>query len=113
MSGNKMFYTGLSGRNAIEAYMRYDKNAGGYAVVCNVGDYDASTDLFGWWVDGDYFKFYQRPAVKVIVPATRRNAKKEQAAKEIFEKNALDYVREFAAAAEQLGAPHMEITEAA
>ena len=111
MSKSYFFRTGLEGKDTIQAYTRYCKDAGGYIVSFQVGD-SIEPGLFGWHIDADYFNFYQRHDRKLLVPAGRRSAKKEQEADALMEQNALAYVREFAALSEQLGAPHMEIAAA-
>ena len=110
MSKSYYFTTGIEGKNAIQAHMSYDKNAGGYAVSFNVGDHDGQ--FFGWHIDADYFNFYQKPQTRLLVPCGRRSAKKEQEAAQMLEQNALTYAQEFAAAAEALGAPHMTVAAA-
>lgn len=110
MAKTYYFGTGVEGKNAIEARLTYDKRAGGYAAVFCVGD--CRDGMFGWHVDADYFNYYQKPQTRLLVPCGRRSEKKEQEAARILDANVAQYVRDFAAAAEALGAPHMEITAA-
>jgi len=107
---NYYFKTGIEGKDAIEVRIEYEKSAGGYCAVFSVGDKDG--DLFGWHIDGDYFRYYQRPQFRLLVPCGRRSSVKEQLAREMMAQNAEQYVREFAAAAESLGAPKMQIEAA-
>ena len=111
MSKSYYFKTGLEGKDTIQASVGYNKYAGGYAVSFQVGD-SIEPGLFGWHIDADYFNYYQKHQSKLLIPSGRRSAKKEQEAAALLEQNALAYVREFAAKAEQLGAPHMEIATA-
>ena len=107
---NYYFKTGIDGKNAIQASVVYEKSAGGYCAAFNVGDRDG--DLFGWHIDADYFRYYQRPQFRLIVPSGRRSAAKEQLAREMMEQNVEQYVRDFADAAEAAGAPKMKIEAA-
>lgn len=106
------FNTGIEGKNTIEARTAYNRDAGGYVLTFQVGDRDIP-GFFGWHIDADYFNFYQRPQMHLLVPAGRRSEKKAQEADALAAANILDYVRDFAAKAEALGAPHMTITAAA
>lgn len=112
MSKSYYFNTGIEGKDTIEAHLDYNKTIGGYAVAFQVGD-SMTGGLFGWHIDADYFRFYQRPQSRLLIPCGRRSAKKEQEAAQMLEQNALIYAREFAAAAEALGAPKMTVTAAA
>ena len=111
---NKEYYfnTGLDGKNAIQVNMTYDKRMGGYAAMFQVGDMKEA-GWFGWHIDSDYFRYYQKPQARLLVPCGRRSAKKEQEAAELLDANVLTYVQECAEQAEALGAPHMEISVAA
>ena len=112
MSKTYYFNTGINGKDTIQVRMDYNKDAGGYAAVFCVGD-RRDGQYFGWHIDADYFRYYQKPSVRLLVPAGRRSEKKEQDAAALLEQNVLDYVQEFAVASEALGAPHMKISEAA
>lgn len=105
------FNTGIEGKNTIQADMRYCKDDGGYIASFQVGDLKSGR-LFGWHIDADYFRYYQKHDHKLLVPSGRRNAKKEQEAEDLMAANVEVYVREFAALAEASGAPHMEISAA-
>ena len=111
---NKEYYfnTGINGKDTIKADMSYSKDAGGYIASFYVGDMRES-QWFGWHIDSDYFRYYQKYQSKLLVPAGRRSEKKEKEAAALLEQNVLDYVQEFARKAEAHGAPHMEISVAA
>jgi len=111
MKDRYYFNTGLNGKDAIEASMKYDKNAGGYVARFLVGD-RATGGYFGWHIDADFFRFYQRNDTVLLVPAARRSAKKEAEALEKFNALALELVLAFAEKCEEIGAPHMTITAA-
>ena len=111
MSKSYYFNTGIEGKDTIQARLDYNKNNGGYTVWFQVGDRESCG--FAWHVDADYFRYYQRPQARLLVPCGRRSAKKEQEAAQMLEQNALVYAQEFAAAAEALGAPKMTVTAAA
>ena len=114
MSMRKEYYfnTGIDGKDTIKVDMNYDKRIGGYSALFCVGDMRDS-QWFGWHIDADYFRYYQRYQSKLLVPCGRRSEKKEQEAAKILDENVLAYVQEFAAKAEALGAPHMNISVAA
>ena len=107
MSKNYYFKTGIEGKNAIQAFLDYQKGVG-YVALFNVGDVERD-GMFGWHIDADYFRFYQRNQARILVRCGRRSAEKEQEAAKLLEANALAYAREFAAASEALGAPHMTV----
>lgn len=110
MKESYYFNTGIAGKDAIEISFYYSKDAGGYVACINVGD--RRTGMFGWHIDADYFKYYRKHQFRVIVPCGRRSAKNEQLARQLFDANVNSYAQEFAAACEQDGAPHMEISAA-
>lgn len=114
MSMSKTYYfnTGLGGKDTIKADMSYNKDAGGYIASFYVGDRNDG-QFFGWHIDADYFRYYQKNQSKLLVPAARRSEKKEQEAAKMLDENVLAYVQEFAAQAEAHGAPHMNISVAA
>ena len=113
MSMSKIYYfnTGLGGKDTIKADMSYNKDAGGYIASFYVGD-RTDGQFFGWHIDADYFRYYQKYQSKLLVPAARRSEKKEQEAAKMLDENVLVYVQEFAAQAEAHGAPHMNISAA-
>ena len=112
MSKHYYFNTGIDGKDTIKADMSYNKDAGGYIASFYVGDMRDS-QFFGWHIDADYFRYYQRYQSKLLVPCGRRSEKKEQEAAKMLDENVLAYVQEFAAKAEAHGAPHMNISVAA
>ena len=107
----KYFNTGLPGKTTIEASVRYDRDAGGYAALFLVGD--RADGVFQWHIDADYFRYYQSADHVLLVPAARRSAKKEAEALARFAVEADALVLLFAAECEEKhGAPHMMITPA-
>lgn len=110
MKDRYYFNTGLNGKNTIEASVRYCKDAGGYIAQFLVGD--SEFGMFGWHIDADYFRCYQKNERLLLVPCGRRSAKKEAEALEKFNALALELVLAFAEKCEEIGAPHMTITAA-
>lgn len=108
----KYYNTGIAGKDAIEASVRYCKDAGGYIAQFLVGDRSFGDGLFGWHIDADYFRYFQNRDRVLLVPAARRSAKKEAEANALFAAQADALVQLFAAEAERAGAPHMTITAA-
>lgn len=90
----KYFKTGLDKRNAMEMRLEYDKKGGGYGVSIQIGE--RKDGMFGWFVDADYFKYFQKYQWKLLVPSSRRNSTKEAQATQMFESDALTYALEFA-----------------
>lgn len=107
MRKNYYFKTGIEGKNAIQAFLDYQKGVG-YVAIFNVGDVERD-GMFGWHIDADYFNYYKRNQARVLVRCGRRSAAKEQEAAKLLDDNALAYAQEFAAASEALGAPHMTV----
>lgn len=101
------FKTGVEGKDTIQVYSDYCKSAGGYIANFLVGDTTAG-GMFGWHIDADYFRYYQRHDRRLLVPAGRRSAKKEQEAEKLLADNLIPFVRDFVAQSEALGGPHME-----
>lgn len=104
----KYFKTGLElPHNGMEIRFNYDKNSGGYVADISVGE--RTPGMFGWCIDADYFNWYQKHQVKMILPAGRRSAAKEEQARCIFEDNVLSYAKEFAEKVAAAGGPKMTI----
>lgn len=103
----KYFHTGLDKpHNGMEIRFTYDKG-NGYVADISIGE--RTEGMFGWCIDADYFNWYQKHQVKVILPAGRRSAAKEEQARRIFEENVLSYAKEFAEKVAAAGGPKMTI----
>lgn len=103
----KYFKTGLDKpHNGMEIRFSYDKG-NGYVADISIGE--RTEGMFGWCIDADYFKWYQKYQKKTILSAGRRNAVKEAQARQMFESDALTYALEFADKVAMDGGPIMAV----
>lgn len=103
----KYFKTGLEKpHNGMEIRFSFDKGKG-YVADISIGE--RGDGMFGWCIDADYFKWYQKHQTKMILPAGRRSAAKEAQARQMFEADALAYALEFADKVAMDGGPIMAV----
>ena len=103
----KYFKTGLDKRNAMEMRLEYDKKGGGYGVSIQIGE--RKDGMFGWFIDADYFQYFQKYQWKLLVPSGRRNSTKEEQATQMLKADALIYALEFAYKVAADGGPIMAV----
>ena len=78
------------GCNNLRVAFNFKKSTG---YVANIAAVQRSEYSFSTVLSAGYFKY--KPIDILIVPATRRSAKKENAALEVFSRNARVYAEEF------------------
>lgn len=82
---NEIIYGGEENKiQFVKVDMNYNKDGGGYCVTASPVSYDGK--VYGFVIDGDYFKynFYR----DVLVSCSRRSKKAEDKAREIFNNGA-------------------------